>query len=107
MLKEKSFCLCFIFTEKTPKTAKKLIANANANELNVLIQICHFIAMGEVPLKWKKFENIKKIQNYLDRFDNKNSVKKLLESSREIKKKVLTNIAAYFHDLLFLFFNEQ
>ena len=86
MLQEKKF-LSQIYTEKTPETAKKLIANANANELNVLIKICLFIAKGEIPLKRKNFENIKKVKKYLDRFDNKNTVKKLLESSKEVQPK--------------------
>jgi len=109
MLRNKTY-LARLYQSKNPAIAKKLLVNSSDKELNLLLQIVHYISEGKIHVTKKCFHQgqIKKRSHFIEKsFGTKEKVNDLLNSSREVQCKHLTRLANCFPDLLYLLFNEK
>ena len=109
MIRNKQF-LARLYTSKTPSIAKKIIVNAETPELQVLIQILHYISCGKLPVKKCDYDNIvqKRKHGFLHRsFKTVEATNRLLESAREVQCQALIKVASCYQFLFHYLFNED
>ena len=109
MLRNKNF-LAKLYTSQSPSISKKIIVNGETSELNVLIQVLHYICAGKLPVKKQDFDCIvqKRKHGVLYRsFRTLEATNKLLNASREVQCQVLTKINGCYKFLFYFLFNED
>lgn len=82
---------------------------ANDKSLNVVIQILHLLAIGEIPMKQETESLLKSSRKYnkLRQFTGKDFFRQLLyKASRETKVKELKQFVKVFPSIFYSLFNE-
>ena len=109
MLHNKTY-LARLYQSENPVITKRLLVNSLDKELNLLLEIIHYISVGKIKLSKKLYHQgqLRKRGNFIAKnFGTKEKINDLLNSSREIQCKPLTRLAICFPDLLYLLFNEK
>ena len=109
MLRNKDF-LARLYTSDSPLYTKKVIVNAETEQLHITIQILHYLANGEIPMRIKDYKSVcvKKKHGFIFKsFRILENVNKLLNESREIQCKALVKIAVCYPNLFYVLFNEH
>ena len=107
MLQEKSF-LGHLF-KSNAITAKKELVLASANQIKLVICVCHFITIGEIPLTSKGFEALKNGRRagvMHKSFLTKASTNRLLKSPRREQLTLLLKLSSCYNYLFHSLFNE-
>ena len=83
--------------------SKKVLTSANDAQLKLLINILHFVSIGDIPLSRTSFNSIARARKttFLSRrFDSKTKAKKLVKSSRKEQLGILFKLACTYGNIL-------
>lgn len=97
-----------LYTSQSVPNTKRLLNFASDQKLITLIKLFHFLANGIIKMRKQHFETFSKSQlNALKKnFERKSTMKKLVQSERQIKLKILFKCAPIMNYLLHPLFNE-
>lgn len=97
-----------LYTSQSVPNTKRLLNFASDQKLNTVIKLFHFIANGIIKMKKHHFDSFSKRQvNILKKnFEKKSALKKIVQSERQNKLKVLFRCAPVMNFLLYPLFNE-
>ncbi len=108
ILQNKHF-LKAIFESQSNKTTKTLLLNSNKEEIDTLLQILFSITQGDIPIKRKNFEILKKSNRlfYLhNQFENIIKFNKILSLDLKTKMGLLFKLKSIFSILLHPLFHK-
>ena len=109
MLRNKDF-LARLYKAESVQIARKLIVNAESEQLCLLMHVLHYISNGSIPMKIKNYNNVCKAKKHgfiFKSFRSVENTKKLLNESRENQCKSLTKIGLCYRDLFHVLFFEH
>lgn len=98
-----------LYSLQSVASQRQKLSFAADQKLNTLIKLLYFISNGDIKLKKEHFQEIpKRIINLLHKhFEKKNSLKRILNSERESKVKLLFKVSPAFKFLLYPLFNRR
>ena len=103
--KHKKFLKSFYLNTGVYKHLKK----STLPELNIIIQILHYIVKGKIPLKKSLFQSEarqQKLNDLHENFASEAQVQQLLQTSKKKKIETLSKHVTLFSRLLYKLFNE-
>ena len=83
--------------------SKKVLTSATDAQLKLLINILHFVSIGDIPLSRQSFNSISKSRKttFLSKkFDSKAKTKKLVKSSRKEQLGILFKLGSSYGKIL-------
>lgn len=97
-----------LYCSQSVPNSKRILNFASDNKLHTLVKIFHFITSGQIKIKREHFEKLpNRLLNIMKRnFEKKSSTRRLLNSDRKERLKVLCRLAPFFSELLYPLFNE-
>lgn len=98
-----------LYASPSVTNSRRLLNFASDQKLSTLAKVLHFIAIGEIKLKRQHFDSLasKTVRNLHKHFETKAACRRILNSERAQKLRLLNIVACNFHELLYPLFNES
>ena len=108
LIRDKNF-LEELYQSSSRANSKRILQFAGDAKLKTLIIFLHLLSSGDIEIKKQNFEKLEKRHLTIFRsiFEKKAAYKKLLDSEREQKLKVIFKLVTVLHFLLHTLFNED
>lgn len=98
-----------LYSSTSAPNTKRILNFASDTKLNTVIKLFYFISNGLIKVKREHFDQIpSRLIKLLQRhFEKKTVLKRLLQSERREKLKVLCKFVSIFQNLMYPLFNES